>query len=217
MNIYINKVHYPVTVLGPGERLGIWTQGCNLHCPGCISQDTWVQDEASLMPVDVLVEMCREIADPTLHGITISGGEPFAQPEALSELLTQLIDWRDEMSSDFDILCYSGLSFRQLELQHERILSQLDAVIPEPFDEKLPRGNLWRGSMNQSLVPLSDRGKKRYADAVNKPYEGKGGMQVSVDGQHIWYVGIPERADMEAMRTALEMKGITQEQVSWRA
>ena len=216
MKIAINKVHYPVTVLGPGERLGIWTQGCNLHCPGCISQDTWAQDEDSLIPVEALVKMCRAIASPTLNGITISGGEPFAQPEALNKLLAQLIVWRDELNKNFDILCYSGLSLQQLKLQHGKILSQLDAVIPEPFDEKLPRGNLWRGSMNQMLVPLSDRGKKRYADAVNTPYEGKGGMQVSVDGQHIWYIGIPERADMETIRTALEKKGITQEQVSWR-
>ena len=40
MLIAINKAHYPVTVLGSGQRIGIWFRGCRLHCPGCVSQDT---------------------------------------------------------------------------------------------------------------------------------------------------------------------------------
>ncbi|HAU1321526.1 TPA: radical SAM protein, partial [Legionella pneumophila] len=41
MMIYISRVHFPVTTLGPGHRIGIWFQGCSIRCPGCISTDTW--------------------------------------------------------------------------------------------------------------------------------------------------------------------------------
>jgi len=67
------------------------------------------------------------------------------------------------------------------------------------------------------LIPLSDRGRKKYLAAVDTEYSGKGDMQVSVDEQQIWYIGIPDRDDMQATRVALEKKGIVQEQVSWRA
>jgi anaerobic ribonucleoside-triphosphate reductase activating protein len=217
MKININKVHYPVTVLGPGKRLGIWMQGCNLNCLGCISQDTWKQDADSLMPIEALLEMCKAITKSQIDGITISGGEPFEQPEALSCLLDELIGWRVELKKDFDILCYSGLAIEHLKKQHPEILLKLDAIIPEPFVEVLPRGKVLRGSTNQLLIPLTELGKEKYDSIVNREYSGKGSMQVSVDGQHIWYVGIPERTDMEAMRLALEKRGITQEQVSWRA
>jgi anaerobic ribonucleoside-triphosphate reductase activating protein len=39
--IGLNRVHFPVTALGPGRRIGIWLQGCLIRCPGCMSLDTW--------------------------------------------------------------------------------------------------------------------------------------------------------------------------------
>ena len=41
MNISLSRVHFPVTTLGPGQRLGLWFQGCSIRCAGCISADTW--------------------------------------------------------------------------------------------------------------------------------------------------------------------------------
>lgn len=51
VNIYINNAHFPVTVLGPGA-LGIWTQGCSIGCKGCVSRDTWPEDETEALGVD---------------------------------------------------------------------------------------------------------------------------------------------------------------------
>ena len=39
--IALNRLHWPVTVLGPGRRVGIWMQGCSIGCRGCVSRDTW--------------------------------------------------------------------------------------------------------------------------------------------------------------------------------
>ncbi|WP_461325238.1 4Fe-4S cluster-binding domain-containing protein [Bradyrhizobium diazoefficiens] len=43
IRISVSRIHFPVTTLGPGRRLGIWFQGCSIRCPGCISMDTWME------------------------------------------------------------------------------------------------------------------------------------------------------------------------------
>jgi anaerobic ribonucleoside-triphosphate reductase activating protein len=60
MKIAINKAHFPVTVLGPGRRIGIWTQGCRIHCKGCVSQDTWAADPGRETTVARLITWCRK-------------------------------------------------------------------------------------------------------------------------------------------------------------
>lgn len=85
MKLALSRVHFPVTTLGPGRRLGIWVQGCSIRCPGCISSDTWAKRAA-----DVEIAELLDLVRPWLHecdGITISGGEPFEQLEALEQLL----------------------------------------------------------------------------------------------------------------------------------
>ena len=41
MMLYLSRIHFPVTTLGPGRRIGIWFQGCSIRCKGCVSADTW--------------------------------------------------------------------------------------------------------------------------------------------------------------------------------
>lgn len=107
--LHLNKAHYPVTALGPGRRIGLWFQGCTLACPGCVSQDMWAFDGNQALSLSVLLAWCQEVASNELDGVTISGGEPFAQPAALLALLEALREWRAAAGLSFDILCYSGL------------------------------------------------------------------------------------------------------------
>ena len=130
MKIAVNKAHFPVTVLGPGRRIGIWLQGCSIGCKGCVSQDTWARDAGREMTVAQLLSWCREVGGGALDGVTISGGEPFDQPQALAALLDGLIRWRADSAADFDILCYSGYPFARLQKAHEKLLRKLDALIP---------------------------------------------------------------------------------------
>ena len=83
MHLRISRLHYPVTVLGPGRRIGIWVQGCSIGCPGCLSQDTWSPDAAEPVSVARVIETCRRVSKDELDGVTISGGEPFDQPDGL--------------------------------------------------------------------------------------------------------------------------------------
>jgi anaerobic ribonucleoside-triphosphate reductase activating protein len=217
LTVELNKAHWPVTVLGPGRRIGLWLQGCSIHCPGCVSQDTWPADPARAIAVSDLVAWCRRTAGDALDGITISGGEPFDQPVALAALLRALDAWRRRARLDFDILCYSGYPLRALERDHGAILAALDAVIPEPYVDRLPLVNVWRGSSNQTLVPLSARGRARYAAFVDAGAEdGRKRMQMSVEGGRVWMIGIPARGDMARVEALCAERGLALEQVSWR-
>lgn len=215
--IELNKAHYPVTTLGPGRRIGLWLQGCTIHCKGCVSMDTWPRDKGRALPVSDLVAWCRNQAIDGLDGITISGGEPFDQPAALAALLKGLLRWRQQSGIGFDILCYSGYPLRTLQTRHAALLKLIDALIPEPYVDGLPLGKLWRGSLNQLLVPLSALGQERYTGYVERSVEDEGKrIQMTVENGRIWMIGIPARGDMAQVEALCASRGLTLDQVSWR-
>ena len=217
VTLQLNKAHWPVTVLGPGRRIGLWVQGCTIGCKGCVSQDTWPQDPTKAIAVRDLVAWCRRVAGDALDGVTISGGEPFEQPEGLRALLAGLRAWRQSERLDFDLLCYSGYPLATLERKHAATLALLDAIIPEPYADRLPQGHVWRGSANQPLVPLSDRGRARYAAFVDAPVAADAKrMQAAVEGGRIWMIGIPGRGDMAAVEALCASRGLALTKVSWR-
>jgi len=217
MQININKAHFPVTVLGPGRRIGIWVQGCKIACPGCISQDTWDSRTNRRMNVSELLAWCRTVSDEEFDGITLSGGEPFDQPAALSALLDGLIAWRTETGSNFDILCYSGYPLKTLRQKHDAIVNRLDALIPEPYLEQHSASKIWRGSDNQTLQLLTERARSRYAGCLDTAAPPEKNLQLMLDGERVWTIGIPQRGDMQKLEAACLEQGLIFRQPSWRA
>ncbi len=213
--IYVNKLHYPVTVLGHGRRLGIWLQGCGIGCPGCIARDTWERTPEYALGVNTLVDRCRELAGDDLDGITISGGEPFEQPEALRELLTRLRDWTDDLPQPVDYLCYTGKPWRSVTRLHRDVIALLDAVIPEPFVAALPTAPL-RGSTNQRIHALTELGESRYGDDDALLERSAKQLQIGFDGERMWLVGIPARGDLQRIERHCEEQGLIFSSVSWR-
>ncbi|MCO6010109.1 radical SAM protein [Actinoallomurus purpureus] len=212
--LLLAKAHFPVTTLGPGRRAGIWTQGCTIHCPGCLSRDTWEADPRTAIPVSTVLGWLRSLDH--VEGVTISGGEPFQQPEALRALLLGIRAWA---SPEVDVLVYSGYAASRLRrsARTRELLELCDAVVAGPYIERLnqaDRGLRWRGSSNQQIIAVSDLGRKRYGDAE------RGGeaphMQVSVDDNRIYYIGIPRRGDMERLTERLSLSGVHAGEVSWR-
>lgn len=217
--IRINKAHYPVTVLGPGRRIGIWMQGCSIGCKGCVSQDTWAADPKMNIALDNLLNWCFQVGAGALDGVTISGGEPFDQPRALTAFLDGLDQWRKKRvaagGGDFDLLCYSGYPLATLQKRFPQILARLDAVIPEPYVEALPQGSIWCGSGNQRLIALSARGKAVYSPWIEAPPPEKQ-IQVTVEKGRIFMIGIPARDDMEKLEELCAARGLKLDAVSWR-
>ncbi|MEU1950135.1 4Fe-4S cluster-binding domain-containing protein, partial [Streptomyces sp. NPDC020125] len=94
-----NQTHFPVETLGPGRRLGIWTQGCGLACAGCMSRHTWDPLGGASRTVPSLVGLWREALARGADGLTVSGGEPLDQPAALEALLAGAVRARAEATA----------------------------------------------------------------------------------------------------------------------
>jgi anaerobic ribonucleoside-triphosphate reductase activating protein len=183
-----------------------------------VSQDTWERDTGREMPVAQLLDWCRQTTAGIFDGVTISGGEPFDQPQALAALLDGLLQWRTPGKLDFDILCYSGYPLATLQNNHAKLLAKLDALIPEPYIDAKPLTHVWRGSFNQPLVLLSERGQRVYAQYVHAPADPAAKrIQTMLEGGRIWYVGIPDRGDMAALESGCKSRGVELTGVSWRS
>jgi len=209
MDLRIARLHYPITVLGPGRRVGIWFQGCTIGCQGCMSRDTWDPNAGHSMEVDDVCDIVMAArSDEGLDGVTISGGEPFQQPEGLRSLCSEL----RRRWPDVDILVYSGYRLGRLRRLHPDILELLDALVAEPFVAGRPTEARWRGSSNQELTILSAQANVQYPTASDLP---GGRLQVTVDEEGVWIAGIPRRGDLERMRNALLDRGLELQDVSW--
>ncbi|MDR1349662.1 MAG: radical SAM protein [Zoogloeaceae bacterium] len=212
----LNKAHYPVTVLGYGRRIGLWFQGCRIRCKGCVSQDTWEETAGAWMRVADVLAWCRQKGQEGVDGVTLSGGEPFDQPQALNALLDGIQRWKRRENRNLDVFCYSGYPLKTLQARHGALLKKLDALAPEPYIEALPEGGPWRGSANQPLLPLSPLGEARYGDKNNASPTDKKTLQVSMEDGRIWMIGIPARGDMAALENLCAQRGLRMQAVSWR-
>jgi len=201
--IAISRLHFPVTTLGPGRRIGIWFQGCSIQCPGCISKDTW-DPKLGWTTVDSVVTAVQHwISDA--QGITISGGEPFDQPDALRALLQNL-----RRMSPIDVLVYSGYMFSELTGWLEANSGLIDVLISGPYQERSQQTLPLRGSDNQSLHFLTDLGRERFSsfDRTIQPEDRRFDIMFDDSGS-VWIAGIPHRDDFRRFKTALKAAGHT--------
>lgn len=213
--IRMSKAHFPVTVLGPGPRIGLWLQGCSIGCHGCSARDTWDPEGGTEFALSTVLDVCRDWIARGATGITISGGEPFDQAQALAELVQALRSLIKETGREIDILCYSGYSLERLLAYHEPVLVQLDAVLIGPYVARRPATRAWRGSDNQQLVVLSELGGLRFGadDAVG----GERRLQISVEDGAIWLIGVPAPGDLDRLEVSLAERGLLLGDVSWRS
>lgn len=201
MKVSLSRVHFPVTTLGPGRRVGIWLQGCSIRCPGCISSDTW-----AVRTPDLEVSELRERIQPWLEecdGITVSGGEPFEQAEALGELLRQL-----RQSRDTNVLIFSGRPLEELSGHPLLREGLIDCLISDPFESGASQTKYLRGSDNQRMSLLTARGEKvfRGYDRPAVAADRRLDLMFDQDGS-VWLAGIPSRGDLERLRVILEGEG----------
>lgn len=210
--VLISRTHYPVTVLGPGARAGIWLQGCTIRCPGCASLDTWNADPKAA--VDVADVLAWVAGLPSVDGVTISGGEPTDQPAALRALVRGLVDWRDRYRPDADVLLFTGRDPEWLDTPDADVLAGVDAVVAGPYRADLAGRTPLRGSENQVLAPLTPLGERRYRDLDTSP---RNRMQVHVDDESVWMIGIPLPGDLAGLRSGLAERGVRGRGASWRS
>ena len=91
MTIYgnIHSVESCGTVDGPGIRFVVFTQGCPLRCQYCHNPDTWEFKDNQKMSVEEILKQYEGVKEFCKSGITVTGGEPMAQMEFVTELFKQ--------------------------------------------------------------------------------------------------------------------------------
>lgn len=196
--IYLNLAAFqPDTfALGPGKRAAIWVQGCPFHCSGCIAEE-WIPNiPANFIDPYVLADYISKI--PGLEGITISGGEPMQQAQALSLFLDILFD-----IMDIGVICFTGYKLDKLLIAPpnpfvHQFMSKIDLLIDGKYVEKLNNGKGLRGSTNQLFNHLTNRYK--HIDFANQPRK----MEVVISVDEAFIIGVPILRFDETFNQALK-------------
>ena len=156
--MYVARILYPVNVLGPGKRIGIWFNGCNHHCPGCSNPELWEPQERYKTTLQTLMRLVKHICNnQAVDGFTLSGGDPFAQADALQQLLPELSKFSN------DILVYTGFDYEEILLKYPEIVSQIGVMIDGKYMQERNNGAVLRGSDNQRIIILNDRLADKYS------------------------------------------------------
>lgn len=139
-------------VNGPGDRCVVWVQGCSLACAGCFNPETHSFTAGQETSVDELFRRVKAIEN--IEGITVSGGEPLQQSEAVVRLLERI---RKETA--LTSLVFTGFRFDEASKLpiFERLRSCVDVLICGRFqeDKRLAEGLI--GSSNKTVHFFSDR------------------------------------------------------------
>ncbi|NET11018.1 MAG: radical SAM protein [Merismopedia sp. SIO2A8] len=197
----------PVSVLGPGQRAVIWAQGCTFACSGCLVPESWPQAGGESLAISELAHWVLE--QPNIEGITLSGGEPMLQAEALLRLIHQV-----RQSRDLGIVCYTGYRWEYLQQRgtpaQQALLHHIDLLIDGPYQASCHGDLLWRGSSNQRLMLLTSR----YRDSVAQRLatgDRSVGLELGIDLSGAFYfTGVPALKDFRSKLAAqMQNQGIT--------
>ncbi len=137
---------------GPGLRISIYCAGCLHHCPGCHNPQSWDMNGGHEMDVEDILEVIK--ADE-FSNVSFSGGDPFYQVEAFTELARRIKE-----ETDKTIWCWTGFLYEDI-LKSKKLsmmLPYLDVLVDGPFIEaEKDRDLLFRGSANQRIIYLTEK------------------------------------------------------------
>ncbi len=104
LNLNVSSIQHFSVGDGDGIRTTVFLKGCNLHCPWCHNPETIPAhpvtlhyakgDEINGRPLSVDEVVAEVLEDADFYGadggVTVSGGEPMLQAEAVAALLRRL-------------------------------------------------------------------------------------------------------------------------------
>ena len=148
----------PVTEAeGPGRRFAVWVQGCPFRCPGCCNPEMLPVRGGRPLPVGRLLGAIERAAEQHgIEGVTLLGGEPFAQAAGAAALAEGV------QRRGLSVIVFTGYTLEELRATRDgavdELLSHTDVLVDGPYIKALPEtGRRWIGSANQCVHFLTDR------------------------------------------------------------
>ncbi len=133
---YLNIMGYvnESEVNGPGIRAVVWLQGCQRKCDGCFNPGSWSFAINELISIDNLVE--KILNNPKNTGVTFSGGEPFWQAPALTEVAKKV------KVAGLNVMSFTGFTLERLQSDYapassQELIKQLDILVDGAFVSNL--------------------------------------------------------------------------------
>lgn len=122
------------TVNGPGSRAVVWLQGCQRECEGCFNPESWSFEIDRLISIENLVK--KILSNFNNSGVTFSGGEPFWQATALTEVAKKV------KAAGLNVMSFTGFTLERLQSEYapansRELLEQLDILIDGAFVKTL--------------------------------------------------------------------------------
>lgn len=136
---------------GPGLRSVVWVQGCSLGCEGCFNPLT--HNPEAPVPVMAASELAHWVVTNGVEGVTVSGGEPFEQPEGVLEMGRLVRD------AGLGVVILTGFTWSEVTqmIPLEELARCVDAVITGRYRRDRHIGFGLRGSSNKQVRLIGDR------------------------------------------------------------
>ena len=135
---------------GSGIRTVIWFQGCLHNCEGCQNPETHDMNSGMVVDIDDIKMKLKNLKYQS--GITLSGGDPFFQPEAALEIA------KFAKSIGLNVWAYTGFTFDALlngDKKRRDLLEYVDVLVDGKFMlDKKSLNCKFRGSTNQRLIDV---------------------------------------------------------------
>ena len=153
------KIEQFDTANGIGVGTVLWVAGCNHHCPCCHNPQTWDKYAGKLWESHHLEYLLKTLEPEYITRLTLSGGDPLL-PENRYEI-TKIIHSVRTVHPNKAIWLYTGYTWDEIRNVPFIQDKQVDVVVDGEFRIQMKDLNLpYRGSANQQLIGITDKGTK---------------------------------------------------------
>lgn len=151
MTLRVLDILFETMMDGPGLRTSIYFAGCKHHCKGCHNPQSWDMNGGYSMPINHILTLIKE---DEFANVTFSGGDPFYQVDAVTELAKRI-----KTETNKTIWCYTGFTIEEIreDPNLNKLLPYIDVLVDGPYVEALRNTDLpFRGSENQRIIYINN-------------------------------------------------------------